>query len=176
MVSWETATSKLLFLWQEWTRSSGVIINLRLFYGSWYCLYPISYRNLEEMMCEQVEVDHALFKAINELKVKRVGGRCGITAEQVSEESSWVRPSIYQAINQSKYGIGSFNTARRTIKGYEIMNMIRKGQILGVGKGATERVKSSLQFFERGVFNSFCNTTHIWLKMRRATCHACDER
>ena len=28
-------------------------------------------------------------------------------------------------------GFGSFNTARRTLKGYESMNMIRKGQIKG---------------------------------------------
>ena len=43
-----------------------------------------------------------------------------------------------------KLGMGfkSFNTARRTIKGYEIMNMVRKGQIKGVKKGAVrERVK-----------------------------------
>jgi transposase-like protein len=32
-------------------------------------------------------------------------------------------------------GFGSFNTARRTLRGYESMNMIRKGQINGVGKG-----------------------------------------
>jgi transposase, IS6 family len=32
-------------------------------------------------------------------------------------------------------GFFSFNTARRTISGYEIMNIIRKGQIEGVGKG-----------------------------------------
>ena len=32
-------------------------------------------------------------------------------------------------------GFGSFNTARRTLKGYESMNMIRKGQINGVEKG-----------------------------------------
>ncbi len=38
-------------------------------------------------------------------------------------------------------GFGSFNTARRTIRGYEIMNMMRKGQILGVPKRAVkERV------------------------------------
>ncbi|HEY9769819.1 MAG TPA: DDE-type integrase/transposase/recombinase, partial [Coleofasciculaceae cyanobacterium] len=30
---------------------------------------------------------------------------------------------------------GSFNSARRTIKGYEAMNMIRKGQIQDVEKG-----------------------------------------
>ena len=32
-------------------------------------------------------------------------------------------------------GFGSFNTARRTIQGYEAMNMIRKGQIKNVEKG-----------------------------------------
>jgi transposase, IS6 family len=32
-------------------------------------------------------------------------------------------------------GFSSFNTARRTIMGYEVMNMIRKGQVEGVGKG-----------------------------------------
>jgi len=32
-------------------------------------------------------------------------------------------------------GFASFNTARRTIRGYESMNMIRKGQIKGVEKG-----------------------------------------
>jgi transposase, IS6 family len=32
-------------------------------------------------------------------------------------------------------GFFSFNTAGRTISGYETMNIIRKGQIVGVGKG-----------------------------------------
>ena len=32
-------------------------------------------------------------------------------------------------------GFGSFNTARRTLKGYESMNMIRKGQVKGAEKG-----------------------------------------
>ena len=42
----------------------------------------------------------------------------------------------------------SFNTARRTLKGYEIMNMMRKGQIKEVEKGAvTERVKFIAKIF-----------------------------
>jgi len=46
-------------------------------------------------------------------------------------------------------GFGSFNTARRTLKGYEIMNMMRKGQIKGVAKGAvTDRVKFMAEIFE----------------------------
>jgi transposase-like protein len=32
-------------------------------------------------------------------------------------------------------GFGSFNTARRTLRGYEAMNMIRKGQIQSVERG-----------------------------------------
>lgn len=32
-------------------------------------------------------------------------------------------------------GFGSFNTARKTLKGYEAMNVIRKGQIKNVEKG-----------------------------------------
>ncbi len=45
-------------------------------------------------------------------------------------------------------GFGSFNTARRTIRGYEIMNMMRKGQVFGVPKGAVkERVIFLNQIF-----------------------------
>ena len=32
-------------------------------------------------------------------------------------------------------GFGSFNTTRRTLRGYEAMNMIRIGQIQGIEKG-----------------------------------------
>jgi len=43
---------------------------------------------------------------------------------------------------------GSFNTARRTIWGYEIMNMMRKGQVEGVPKGAVkERILFINQIF-----------------------------
>jgi len=33
-------------------------------------------------------------------------------------------------------GFFSFETAWRTLQGYEIMNMMRKGQVQGVAKGA----------------------------------------
>jgi transposase, IS6 family len=36
-------------------------------------------------------------------------------------------------------GFGSFNTARRTLKGYEVMNIIRKGQIKDVDRGDVMR-------------------------------------
>jgi len=32
-------------------------------------------------------------------------------------------------------GFASFNTAQRTLRGYEAMNMIRKGEIQGIEKG-----------------------------------------
>jgi len=45
-------------------------------------------------------------------------------------------------------GFGSFNPARRTIKGYEAMNMVRKGQIQRVAKGTVkERVLFINQIF-----------------------------
>jgi len=45
-------------------------------------------------------------------------------------------------------GFGSFNRARRTLKGYEIMNMMRKGQIQGMDKGAVQdRVKFMRKIF-----------------------------
>jgi transposase, IS6 family len=50
---------------------------------------------------------------------------------------------------KSGMGFGSFNTARRTVRGYEIMNMMRKGQVVGVLKGAIkERVVVIHQIFE----------------------------
>lgn len=39
-------------------------------------------------------------------------------------------------------GFGSFNTARRTLRGFEAMNMIRKGQVQGVKKGS---VRASIE-------------------------------
>lgn len=45
-------------------------------------------------------------------------------------------------------GFASFNTARRTLRGYEVMNMIRKGQVKGVKKGdITAQVKFVAQIF-----------------------------
>ena len=51
-------------------------------------------------------------------------------------------------LNNPGMGFGAFNTARRTIRGYEIMNMIKKGQIQGVEKGAVrERFEFMYQIF-----------------------------
>jgi transposase-like protein len=40
-----------------------------------------------------------------------------------------------QRVIKPGLGFKSFNTARRTIKSYEVMQMLRKGQVIGVAKG-----------------------------------------
>ena len=53
-------------------------------------------------------------------------------------------------------GFGSFNTQGQTIRGYEIMNLVKKGQIKEVEKGAIkERVKFIAKFFEVAVHRYF---------------------
>src|SRR6185369_16795497 len=49
-------------------------------------------------------------------------------------------------------GFGSFHTAKRTLQGYEAINMIRKGQIEGAAKGDIEaQIKFFDQLFELAV-------------------------
>ena len=38
-------------------------------------------------------------------------------------------------LTKAGMGFKSFNTARRTLRGFEAMNMLRKGQVMGVKKG-----------------------------------------
>ncbi len=69
----------------------------------------------------------------------------GIKREALRDES-FVRKT--SRLVKPGMGFGSFNTARRTIRGYEIINMMRKGQVLGVPKGAVkERVLFLNQIF-----------------------------
>jgi len=51
-----------------------------------------------------------------------------------------------QRVIKPGLGFKSFNTARRTIKGYEAMHMLRKGQVIGVPKGD---VLAQLNFMAR---------------------------
>ncbi len=45
-------------------------------------------------------------------------------------------------------GFASFNTARRTLRGYEAMNMIRKGKVKGIEKtDIVAQVKFVAQIF-----------------------------
>jgi transposase, IS6 family len=43
-------------------------------------------------------------------------------------------------------GFGGFHTAKRTLQGYEVMNMIRKRQIQGAAKGD---IKAQVEFFNQ---------------------------
>jgi len=96
-----------------------------------------------------VDKNPAYPKAIAELK-----------AEQALPQSVELRPRRYlnNIIEQDHrfikrlvklgMGFGSFNTARRTIRGYEVMHMLKKGQVQGVARGAVEqRVKFISQLF-----------------------------
>ena len=70
-----------------------------------------------------------------------------LKADQTLPETTELRPVKYlnniveqdhrfiKRLVNPGMGFGSFNTARRTIKGYEVMNMIRKGQVQGIEKG-----------------------------------------
>ena len=70
-----------------------------------------------------------------------------VTIDQTLPETTELRPVKYlnniveqdhrfiKRLVNPGMGFGSFNTARRTLRGYEAMNMIRKGQINGVEKG-----------------------------------------
>ena len=97
-----------------------------------------------------VDKSAAYPKAIDELKAK----------EELSEQMELRQNKYLNNIVEQDHraikrlvkpgmGFGSCNTAQRAIKGYEIMNMIRKGQIQGVIKGAvTDRVKFIAGIFE----------------------------
>lgn len=96
-----------------------------------------------------VDKNAAYPKAIDELKEKEE------LPEQVElRQNKYLNNIVEQDHREIKrlvkpgMGFGSFNTARRTIRGYEAMNMLRKGQIKGVEKRAvTERVIFINQIF-----------------------------
>ena len=96
-----------------------------------------------------VDKSAAYPKAIDELKVKEE------LHEQVElRQNKYLNNIVEQDHRGIKrlvkpgMGFGSFNTARRTIRGYEAINMLRKGQIKGVTKGAVkERVLFINQIF-----------------------------
>ena len=231
-------TSKPPFKWRHFAP------DIILWGVRWYCLYPISYRQLEEMMCDRgVEVDHStLFRWVQKY-APEIDKRCRPHLQPTNDswrvDETYIKVKaedkyLYRAVDsdgntldflltakrdakaakrffcktlqathtqeprvinvdknaaypkamdelkeekelskevelrQNKYlnnrieqdhrfikrlvkpgmGFGSFNTARRTIKGYEIMNMLRKGQIKGVEKRAVkERVIFINQIF-----------------------------
>lgn len=83
-----------------------------------------------------VDKNAAYPKAFNELKA---GGHLPASCElrQVKYLNNLIEQDHRFIKRLTKPGMGffSFETASRTLQGYEIMNMIRKGQLHGVAKG-----------------------------------------
>jgi len=96
-----------------------------------------------------VDKNAAYPKAIDELKEKEK------LSEQVElRQNKYLNNIVEQDHRAIKrlvkpgMGFGSFNTARRTIRGYETMNILRKGQVKKVEKGAVrERIEFIAEIF-----------------------------
>ncbi len=119
----------------------------------------LSYRDLEEMMAQPmaaadlntttsaprvitVDKNAACPKAIAVLKAAGILPE-SVELRQVKYLNNLVEQDHRFIKRLVKPGMGffSFETAWRTLQGYEVMNMIRKGQVHGVGKG-TSRTRS----------------------------------
>ena len=71
---------------------------------------------------DELKTDEALPKTTETRQVKYLNN-------VVEQDHRFIKRRIKPGL-----GFGSFNTARRTLKGYEAMNMIRKGQIKDIDK------------------------------------------
>ncbi len=96
-----------------------------------------------------VDKNAAYPKAIDELKEKK-----DLSKQVKLRQKKYLNNIVEQDHRPIKrlvkpgMGFKSFNTARRTIQGYEIMHMLKKGQIKKVEKGAVrERVKFMAEIF-----------------------------
>src|SRR6266550_9089198 len=88
----------------------------------WYVRYSLSYRDLEEMMRDRgLHVDHTTIYRWAQHYVPELEQRCKSHLKATTD--SWrVKPGL---------GFFSFETAWRTLQGYEVMHMMRKGQMRG---------------------------------------------
>ena len=83
-----------------------------------------------------VDKNAAYPKAFNELKAEgRIPNSCEL--RQVKYLNNLIEQDHRFIKRLTKPGMGffSFETAWRTLQGFEVMNMIRKGQVQGVKKG-----------------------------------------
>jgi transposase-like protein len=82
-------------------------------------------------------------KAIDELKEKEE-----LSAQVKSRQNKYLNNLVEQdhrfikRLTRPGMGFHSFNTAFRTLRGYEAMNMLRKGQVIGVKKGDVSALSS----------------------------------
>ena len=122
-----------------------------------------------------VDKNAALPKAINELKEKKeLPKKVKLRQEKYQNNIVEQNHRGIKRLVKPGMGFGSFNTARRTIKGYEAMNMVRKGQSYWSGERSRQRTGQIHQsnlwsgctrktlFQEASLTKrSFCNTTRI---------------
>jgi IS6 family transposase len=157
-----------LFKWRHY-ESEIILLCVR-----WYLRYSLSYRDLEEMMRERgLSLDHTtiyrwvqayapeLEKRIRpHLRPTNDSYRVDVKEEGILPDRTQLRQCNYlnNLIEQDHrfikrrvnpgLGFFSFKTAWRTIRGYETKNLIRKGQIAGIGRGEIQmQVKFVSNFF-----------------------------
>jgi transposase-like protein len=83
-----------------------------------------------------VDKNAAYPKAIDELKAEEtIPETCELRQNKYLNNIVEQDHRFIKRVVNPVMGFGSFNTARRTLRGYEAMNMVRKGQIQGVEKG-----------------------------------------
>jgi transposase-like protein len=84
----------------------------------------------EEPRVINVDKNAAYPKAIDELKAKKeLSKRVELRQNKYLNNKVEQDHRFIKRLVKPGMGFGSFNTARRTLKGYEIMNMLRKGQV-----------------------------------------------
>lgn len=96
-----------------------------------------------------VDKNSAYPKAIAELKAEQALPvtlelrQCRYLNNIIEQDHRFIKRLIKPGM-----GFGSFNTARRTIRGYEAIHMLRKGQAQGVSRGdILERMRFICQIF-----------------------------
>jgi len=96
-----------------------------------------------------VDKNAAYPKAIDELKEKEELS-AAVKLRQNKYLNNWIEQDhrFIKWLVKPGRGFKSFNTARRTLKGYETMHMLKKGQVKNVKKGAVrERIKFIAEIF-----------------------------
>jgi transposase, IS6 family len=95
----------------------------------WNKAYPLAVEELKE---------EGILPSASQLR------RCKYLNNIVEQDHRFIKRRVNPGL-----GFFNFNTARRTIGVYEVMNMIRKGQVEGIGKGD---IRGQVRFVA-GLFN-----------------------
>ncbi|WP_083815224.1 IS6 family transposase [Ktedonobacter racemifer] len=85
-----------------------------------------------------VDKNAAYPKAFNELKAEGIlAASCELRQRKYLNNQIEQDHRFIKRLTKPGMGFFSFETAQRTLQGYEIINMLRKGQMQGVDKGET---------------------------------------